>query len=107
MLATASGTLASYLYDEGAAFAARLCAGACIGITTLGLVGFIFASFLGLTPLIILLTVAVHSLALISLRDPNRRAVVKNDLTAAYSNIRQALSRPGQVPLGYVIFYVV
>lgn len=107
LFVTASATLLTYLYDEGANFAARLCAGACIGITTLGLIGFIFASFLGLTPLSILLTVAVHSLALISLRNPNRRAVVKKDLNAAYRSIRQALSRPGQMPLGYVIFYVV
>ena len=107
LFVTACATLLTYLYDEGVAFAARLCAGACIGITTLGLVGFMFASILGLTPLSILLTVAVHSLALFSLRDPNRRAVVKNDLNAAYRSIRQALSRPGQMPLGYVIFYVV
>jgi hypothetical protein len=106
LLVTASGTLATYLYDEGSAFAARLCAGAVIGITTLGLVCFLLASFIGLTPIAILLTVAVHSLVLLSLRDPNRRAVVKHDLSAAYLSIRQALNRPGQMPLGYVVFYV-
>ncbi|MDQ2922228.1 MAG: hypothetical protein M3R52_11545, partial [Acidobacteriota bacterium] len=107
LLVTASGTLATYLYDEGAAFAARLCAGTCIGIATLGLVGFVFASFLGLTPLTILFTLAVHSLVLISLQDPNRRAVVKQDLTATYRSIRQALLHPGRMPLGYVTFYLV
>jgi hypothetical protein len=107
LFVTGSATLLTYAYDEGANFAARLCAGACIGIATLGLVGFIFASFLGLTPVSILLTVVVHSLPLIWLRNPNRRAVVKNDLNAAYRGIRRALSRPGQMPLGYVIFYVV
>ena len=55
LLVTASGTLASYLYDEDVNFAARLCAGACIGITALGLLGFVLASFIGLTPLAILL----------------------------------------------------
>ena len=59
LLVTASGTLASYLYDEDANFAARLCAGACIGIAALGLVGFVLASFLGLTPLAILLALLV------------------------------------------------
>ncbi len=78
LLVTAGGTLLTYLYDEGPAFAARLCAGACIGITTLGLIGFIFASFLGLTPLAILLTAAVHCLSFMSLRDPNRRAMVEH-----------------------------
>ena len=106
LLVTASGTLATYLYDEGPAFAARLCAGACIGITTLGLIGFLFASFLGLTPVAILFTLAVHSLPLIALRDPNRRAFVKQDLTVTYRSVRQALSRPSRIPLGNVAFYV-
>jgi len=106
VLVTASGTLATYLYDEGAAFAARLCAGACIGIATLGLVGFVFASFLGLTPLSILLTLAVHSLVLISLKDPHRRAVVKRDLNATRRTLREALLYPGRIPLGYVTFYL-
>jgi hypothetical protein len=107
MLATASGTLASYLYDEGAAFAARLCAGACTGIATLGLVGFIFASFLGLTPLAILLTLLVLSLSLLSLKNPRRRAFVRQDLTKNYRTLRQSLLHPSQIPFGYTVFYVV
>ena len=107
LLVTTSGTLATYLYDEGAAFAARLCAGACIGIATLGLVGFVFASFLGLTPLAIVFMLAVHGLPLISLRDPNRRAVVKQDLIDTYRSIRQAQMNPSRIPLGYVTFYLV
>jgi hypothetical protein len=106
LLVTASGTLATYLYDEGAAFAARLCAGACIGIASLGLIAFVFASFLGLTPLTILLTLAVQSLPLIVLRDPNRRAFVKQDLTNVYRSIRRAVSDPGRMPFGYVAFYL-
>ncbi|MGI9066161.1 MAG: hypothetical protein ACR2HX_07145 [Pyrinomonadaceae bacterium] len=106
LLVTASGTLATYLYDEGAPFAARLCAGACIGIATLGLVGFLFASFLGLTPIAIVFTLAVHSLPLIALKDPNRRAFVKRDLTATYRSVRQALLQPRRIPFGYVAFYL-
>ena len=107
MLATASGTLASYLYDEGAAFAARLCAGACTGIATLGLVGFIFAKFLGLTPTAILLTLLVLSLSLLSLKNPKRRAFVRQDLRKNYRTLRQALLRPSQISFGYTIFYLV
>jgi hypothetical protein len=108
ILATASGTLASYLYDEGSAFAARLCAGACVGIAALGLLGFIFASLLGLTPLAILLTAAVIvSLSLVSLNDPARRAFVRRDVTETYRNLRQALLHPSQIPHGYAIFYLV
>ncbi len=53
LFVTASGTVATYLYDEAASLAARLCAGACIGLAALGLVGFVIASLLGLTPLAI------------------------------------------------------
>jgi hypothetical protein len=108
LLATASGTLASYLYDEGAAFAARLCAGACIGIAVLGLVGFVFASFLGLTPLAIFLTLLVIvTLPLLSLRNPRRRVVVQQDLEATYRAVRQGLLNPSRIPLGYGVFYTV
>ena len=107
MLATASGTLASYLYDESAAFAARLCAGACIGIAALGLIGFVFASFLGLTPLAIFLTLLVIViLPLLSLRKPLRRTV-QQDLRATYRAIFEALSDLTRIPLGYTIFYTV
>ena len=106
LLVTASGTLATYLYDEGSAFAARLCAGACIGIASLGLIGFVLASFLGLTPLAILFTLAIQSLPLIALKDPKRRAFVKQDLSNAYRTVRRAVSDPGRIPFGYVAFYL-
>ena len=108
LLAAASGTLVSYLYDEGAAFAARLCAGACIGIAALGLVGFVFASFLGLTPLSILFTLlVVVFLSLFVLRNPNRRISIQQDLRSTYRAIRQGYLDPGRLPLGYIVFYTV
>ena len=108
LLVTASGTLASYLYDENVNFAARLCAGACIGIAALGLLGFVFASFLGLTPLAILLALLVTVvLPLFSLKNTDRRAFVQQDLRATCRSIRQALSDPTRIPLGYTVFYLV
>jgi hypothetical protein len=108
LLAAASGTLVSYLYDEGAAFAARLCAGACIGIAALGLVGFVFASFLGLTPLSILFTLlVVVFLSLFVLRNPNRRVSIQQDLRSTYRAIRQGYLDPGRLPLGYIVFYTI
>ena len=107
LLVTAGGTLASYLYDEDAAFAARLCAGACIGIAALGLLGFVFASFLGLTPLAILLALVVSvALPLLSLTNPDRRALVQQDLRQTSRSIRQGFSNPG-IQLAYVAFYLV
>jgi hypothetical protein len=43
LMATAGGALATYLYDEDATPAARLCAGACTGLAALGLAGFVLA----------------------------------------------------------------
>ena len=108
LLVTASGTLASYLYDEDVNFAARLCAGACIGIAALGLLGFVFASFLGLTPLAILLALLVTvALPLLAFRNPNRRALVRQDLSATSRSTRQALSNPSGVQIAYTVFYIV
>ena len=108
LLAAASGTLVSYLYDEGAAFAARLCAGACIGIAALGLVGFVFASFLGLTPLAILLALlVVVFLPLFVLWNPNRRVFIQQDLRSTYRAIRQGYLNPSRLPLGYIVFYTI
>jgi hypothetical protein len=108
LLVTASGTLASYFYDEGAPFAARLCAGACVGIAALGLLGFVFASFLGLTPLTIFLTVLVIAvLPLLFLGSPYRRAFVQQDLKNTWRAIRRVLSDPTRTPIGYTIFYLV
>jgi hypothetical protein len=108
LLVTAGGTLVSYLYDDDAAFAARLCAGACVGIAALGLVGFVFASILGLTTLAILLTLLVLiSLPLFALRNPNRILVIQYDLRTTYRAIRQGYLDPGRLPIGYIIFYTV
>lgn len=102
---TASGTLATYLYDESAAFAARLCAGACIGVAALGLVGFVFASFLGLTPAAILFTVVVLALPFLVLKNPRCIAEVRQDLYGSYRAIRQGARTPRRLPLGYIFFY--
>ncbi|MDQ2938341.1 MAG: hypothetical protein M3R67_12670, partial [Acidobacteriota bacterium] len=107
LLATAGGTLATYLYDAAAPFGARLCSGACIGIATLGLVGFIFAAFFGLTPLTILLTLGVLVLPAFSLRQTNRRNDVQRDLRATYRAVRQGLFHPRRLPLGYIVFYLI
>ncbi|MBC8031312.1 MAG: hypothetical protein H7Z16_14455 [Pyrinomonadaceae bacterium] len=106
LLATAGGTLVSYLYDEDANFAARLCGGVCIGITALGLVTFVFASFLGLTPLSILLSALfITVLPLLVLKDANRRRTVKQDLRATSRAVRQGLHDPSRLPIGYIVFY--
>lgn len=108
LLVTASGVAVSYSYDENANFGARLCAGVCIGIAALGLVGFVFASFLGLTPLGIFLTlIVILAFPCFLLLRQNYRTYVLHDLNETYRSIRRAFSNPERIPLGYTIFYLV
>ncbi len=105
LFVTASGTISTYLYDEAASFASRLCAGACTGLAALGLVGFVIASFLGLTPLAIVLTVLVLAIPFVTLRDATRRQAVEADLSTASHSIRRSLLHPTKAPFGYILFY--
>jgi hypothetical protein len=107
LLVTASGFLISYSYDEDANFAARLCAGACIGIAALGLFGFVFASFLGLTPLAISLTLALILAApAFFLSKANYRSLVAADWNETARSFRRALSNPDRLQIVYAIFYL-
>ncbi|MGH9956981.1 MAG: hypothetical protein ACREBC_07610, partial [Pyrinomonadaceae bacterium] len=103
LLVTGSGTITTYLYDESASFAARLCTGACVGLAALGLVGFVFASFLGLTPLAVALTALLLTIPFLILKDPVRRRAVRRDLAVT----RQAILHPRGRMLGYFLFYAV
>ena len=109
VLVTASGTLASYLYDEDSAFAVRMSTGVCVGLTALGLVVFVFASFLGLTPFAILLAtlVVVVLPSFMVLRNQNRRRVVQRDLRATERAFRRVVDDPGSLPVGHIFFYVI
>src|SRR5882724_4788470 len=102
MLAAFSGTLASYLYDEGASLAVRICGGACAGLAAFGLVGFVFASFLGLTPVAIVLTMVVLSSSILVLRDKNRQRAFRADL----EEVSRAFRKPSRLGLGYAGFYL-
>jgi len=109
VLVTAGGTLASYLYDEDAAFAARLCSGVCVGLTALGLVTFVFASFLGLTPLAILLSTLVVVIlpSFMVLKNGRRRRGVQQDLRVTSRAFRDVVYDPASLPIGYIVFYVI
>ena len=103
----ASGTLATYAYDASANFPARLCTGACTGIAALGLIGFIVAAFLGLTPVAILITLVLLAAPLAFLKNSNRRLVVQQDVMNAWRGLRECISHPGRIPFGYAIFYTI
>src|SRR5687768_18432472 len=80
LLVTFSGTLATYLYDENASLGARLCSGACLGLTVFSLVGFLVASFVGLTGGAIIISTAITCSPLALLIDPATAKRLKHDL---------------------------
>jgi hypothetical protein len=107
LLVIFSGTLATYLYDDDAPFQARLCSGACLGITALSLLGFVFSSLLGLTGTAVLLSALVCSLPLALLAKETYSVRFQKDLSGVSQTIRRLTSKPDAVSIGYVVFYVV
>src|ERR1041384_6585873 len=94
LVAVLSGTLLTYLYDEDAPWHARLCAGTCVGLAALGLIGFIIASFISLTPASLALATLITALPLALLSQSAWRARVRFDLDASLRWLRRALTRP-------------
>jgi hypothetical protein len=107
LLAIASGALVTYLYDHNAHFCARLAAGACTGFAALGLVGFIFASFLGLTPASLVLSAVVVAAPLALLLKSDWRARVRFDAGEAWRDVSGAVMRPQARTTGVLVLFVV
>src|SRR6185312_13933686 len=80
LLVTLSGTVATYLYDENASLGARLCAGAVLGLAALGLVGFVVASFIGLSGIAVLFSAAICCSPLALLADASIMRRLRQDL---------------------------
>jgi hypothetical protein len=107
-LAIASGTLLTFLYDEGSSFAARLCAGACIGFALLATVGFIFASVLNLNSLALILATLVVASPLFALFAKSTfRSRVQADIRGAARNLRRAVLHPTKDGVALFLFYVI
>jgi hypothetical protein len=105
LIAVAGGALVTYLFDEDAPLAARLCAGACVGFAVLGLVCFAFASFLGLGYLILILGAITLASPLLLLIKGKMREQVITDLHDAVRGVRRAILHPTPRTTLYIIFY--
>jgi len=100
----AGATLLTYLYDEDALFWSRLCAGVCVGLAVLGLLGFVAASLLGMTPVALALAGALAASPLLLLvRGPVRRRV-SADAAEGLGALLRALTGKGGT--GVLVFYV-
>ena len=106
LLVTLSGTVATYLYDENASFGARLCAGAALGLAALGLVGFVVASFIGLSGIAILFSTVICCSPLALLTDSRTLNRFTKDLAGVSAATRQ-LFRFESRTVGYFFFYAV
>ncbi|MGB8507235.1 MAG: hypothetical protein WCD76_02420, partial [Pyrinomonadaceae bacterium] len=107
LIAIASATLLTYLYDRDASFPARLCAGTCTGFAALGLVGFIVASMLGLNAASLLVTGTLIAAPLLMLGRREWRARVGADIAELLRVVRLSVVRPGKGETGTLIFYLV
>jgi hypothetical protein len=105
LIAVAGGTLCTYLYDEDAPLVSRLCEGTCTGLVAFGLLGFVYASFLGLTPFSLALAAASVALPLAVLIKPERRAKVLGDVEGAASNVRRFVLHPGLGATSHFLLY--
>lgn len=94
LAAVCGGTLASYLYDEGAHPSARLAAGTATGLAALGLVGFVLASLVGFGAASLALSGIVVALPLALLVRADLRARVRFDARLLARDVRDALARP-------------
>lgn len=84
------GLILTYVYDDESIFWVRLCAGTCTGLAALGLIGFIFASWLGMTPLTLILAGGATALPFLLLQDRSLRARAANDIYQAIGSARRA-----------------
>src|SRR3954463_8149581 len=105
LLAIASGTLLTYVYDEDAPLAARLCSGACIGFAAMAAIGFFIALFVGLNFYSIALTAALLALPVILLNNPQRRSQINSDIGRALKAISRASTKPDRWAFIYFFFY--
>src|ERR1044071_1786748 len=96
LAAIAGATVLTYSYDREANIWSRLCAGVCLGFAALGLVGFVFASLLGMGPAALALSGVVCGSPLLLLLGGDRRARLVQDLREG-----------SNVSAGVLVFYAV
>src|SRR5215217_5840745 len=106
LLVTLSGTIATYIYDENASLGARLCAGAALGLSALGLVSFVVASLIGLSGMAVFFSTLICCSPLAILTDSNTLKRFQQDLSGISSGTRQLLRFDSWAVI-YFLFYMI
>ncbi|HEX7313163.1 MAG TPA: hypothetical protein VF297_04555 [Pyrinomonadaceae bacterium] len=105
LAAIAGAFVLTYLYDRDANVWARLCAGVCLGFASLGLVGFLLASLLGMGPAALGLAGVVCASPLLLLPREGWRARVSADVKEGLGLVSRALKGKGGA--GVLFFYLI
>jgi hypothetical protein len=92
------GTAATYLFDDDEPLLGRLAVGGPLGLTLLGLAGFVVASFFGLGLVALAIGFVAAAAPLLALRDPARRFLLREDA-------RALLLSPGRAKAALILFY--
>ncbi len=106
LLMICGGSAATYWYEQDAPLSARLCAGACTGFAAFGLIGFLCASFTGLTPLALLLTSIAVASPLALLWKPEHKNRIQSDIASALREARRTFLHPTRQAIVSCSFYV-
>ncbi|MBA2733028.1 MAG: hypothetical protein H0U54_09085 [Acidobacteria bacterium] len=105
LVAILGGAVLTYLFDEDAPLASRLCMGACIGFAALGLFGFILASLFGFTSFALILNAVVVASPLVLVGRPKLRAEMSADFHEAARGVHRAVLHPTPQTIVYIVFY--
>lgn len=105
VLITLCGTVLTYIYDEDAPFAARLCAGAVIGQCLFGLIGFWNAMMIGFGIATIIITIAILAASLLLLTQEKYKTKFQSDLKQTKRSLSRVLSHPTRSDISYFGFY--
>src|ERR1700730_5316503 len=103
IIATLGGVALAFVYARQARFAARLCMGACTGLALLATIGFVLASFLGLTGTSIALSIGCLLLPWLLLLHRSYREGILSETRAAAKSLARAVNHPDWATAGCAV----
>jgi hypothetical protein len=106
LLNTLGGLGLTYLIFEDKPLMTRLAAGNIVGAAMFGLIGFILASFFGLTPLSVIFALILTLLPVLLFQDKTRRGRLKHDWERAKGKLDGANFRKGLRFVYYLFFFL-
>src|SRR5437016_13422709 len=104
IVATLGGTALTFVYARREHFATRLCMGAATGLALLATIGFVLASFLGLTEITVIIASGCLLLPWLLSLNRNYRTSMLTEARTAGQSFLTAVNHPRWTSTGYFIF---